>query len=95
MRLAPAERAPDVREQAHQLETQTCIWVGRSAPSGSSRRSTRCGWSGPCSRSKDDKWQIADRRYFSIGSMAKVNGLEGGEDPRSYSLRSREERGWR
>jgi transposase-like protein len=31
---------------------------------------------------QDDEWQVADRRYFSIGSMAKVNELEGGEDPR-------------
>ena len=39
---------------------------------------------------QDDEWQVADRRYFSIGSMAKVDAIEGGEDPRSYSLRSRE-----
>jgi hypothetical protein len=25
---------------------------------------------------------VADRRYFSVGSMAKVDELEGGEDPR-------------
>ena len=31
---------------------------------------------------QDDEWQVADRRYFSIGSMAKVDVLEGGEDPR-------------
>jgi hypothetical protein len=31
---------------------------------------------------QDDEWQVADRRYFSIGSMGKVNDLEGGEDPR-------------
>jgi putative transposase len=31
---------------------------------------------------QDDEWQVADRRYFSIGSMAKVDELEGGEDPR-------------
>ncbi len=30
---------------------------------------------------QDDEWQ-ADHRYFSIGSMAKVDELEGGEDPR-------------
>ena len=31
---------------------------------------------------QDDEWQVADRRYFSIGSMAKVDALEGGEDPK-------------
>jgi transposase-like protein len=31
---------------------------------------------------QDDEWQVADRRYFSIGSMAKVDEFEGGEDPR-------------
>ena len=31
---------------------------------------------------QDDEWQVADRRYFSIGSMAKVDAIEGGEDPR-------------
>jgi len=31
---------------------------------------------------QDDEWQVADRRYFSIGSMTKVDVLEGGEDPR-------------
>jgi len=31
---------------------------------------------------QDDEWQVSDRRYFSIGSMAKVNELEGGEDPK-------------
>jgi transposase-like protein len=31
---------------------------------------------------QDDEWQVADRRYFSIGSMAKVDELEGGEDPK-------------
>lgn len=30
---------------------------------------------------QDDEWQVADRRYFSVGSMAKVDELEGGEDP--------------
>jgi putative transposase len=30
---------------------------------------------------QDDEWQVADRRYFSIGSMAEVDGPEGGEDP--------------
>jgi hypothetical protein len=44
---------------------------------------------------QDDEWQVSDRRYFSVGSMAKVDALEGGEEPRSCSLRSREERGWR
>src|SRR5215211_7362748 len=31
---------------------------------------------------QDDEWQVSDRRYFSIGSMAKVDELEGGEDPK-------------
>jgi len=31
---------------------------------------------------QDDEWQVADRRYFSAGSMTKVDVLEGGEDPR-------------
>jgi len=30
---------------------------------------------------QDDEWQVADRRYFSVGSMAKVDELEGGESP--------------
>src|SRR5712691_5410379 len=29
-----------------------------------------------------DEWQVSDRRYFSIGSMAKFDELEGGEDPK-------------
>jgi transposase-like protein len=29
---------------------------------------------------QDDEWQVSDRRYFSAGSMAKVDALEGGED---------------
>jgi putative transposase len=29
---------------------------------------------------QDDEWQVSDRRYFSIGSMAKVDAFEGGED---------------
>jgi len=29
---------------------------------------------------QDDEWQVSDRRYFSVGSMAKVDDLEGGED---------------
>jgi hypothetical protein len=28
---------------------------------------------------QDDEWQVADRRYFSAGSMARVDALEGGE----------------
>jgi putative transposase len=28
---------------------------------------------------QDDEWQVADRRYFSIGSMEKIGELEGGE----------------
>jgi len=31
---------------------------------------------------QDDEWQVTDRRYFSLGSMAKVDALEGGEDPK-------------
>lgn len=31
---------------------------------------------------QDDEWQVADRRYFSIGSMVKVDELERGEDPK-------------
>lgn len=29
---------------------------------------------------QDDEWQVSDRRYFSMGSTAKVDTLEGGED---------------
>src|SRR6266542_2733282 len=29
---------------------------------------------------QDDEWQVSDRRYFSVGSMAKVDAPEGGED---------------
>jgi hypothetical protein len=31
---------------------------------------------------QDDEWQVADRRYFSVASMRKVDELEGGEDPK-------------
>lgn len=31
---------------------------------------------------QDDEWQVSDRRYFSIGSMTKVDEFEGGEDPK-------------
>ena len=31
---------------------------------------------------QDDEWQVADRRYFSVSSMSKVDELEGGEDPK-------------
>jgi transposase-like protein len=31
---------------------------------------------------QDDDWQVGDRRYFSLGSMAKVDASEGGEDPK-------------
>src|SRR3990170_4238265 len=31
---------------------------------------------------QDDEWQVSDRRYFSVGSMTKVDALEGGEDPK-------------
>lgn len=30
---------------------------------------------------QDDEWQVADRRYFSVGSMARIDALEGGETP--------------
>jgi hypothetical protein len=30
---------------------------------------------------QDDEWQVAERRYFSAGSMAHVDEL-GGETPR-------------
>ena len=29
---------------------------------------------------QDDEWQVSDRRYFSLGSMTKLDALEGGED---------------
>jgi len=29
---------------------------------------------------QDDEWQVSDRRYFSVGSMAKVDAFEGGGD---------------
>lgn len=31
---------------------------------------------------QDDEWEVADRRHFSVGSMAKVDALEGGDDPK-------------
>jgi Transposase and inactivated derivatives len=31
---------------------------------------------------QDDEWQVADGRYFSIGSMANVDVIEEGEDPK-------------
>jgi transposase-like protein len=31
---------------------------------------------------QDDEWQVSDRRYFSASSMAKVDAVEGGEDPK-------------
>jgi putative transposase len=31
---------------------------------------------------QDDEWQVMDRRYFSLGSMTKVDELEGGENPK-------------
>ena len=31
---------------------------------------------------QDDEWQVSDRRYFSADSMAKVDVVEGGEDPK-------------
>jgi putative transposase len=30
---------------------------------------------------QDDEWQVADRRYFSAGSMSRVDAVEGGETP--------------
>jgi transposase-like protein len=30
---------------------------------------------------QDDDWQVADPRYFSAGSMARVDAMEGGETP--------------
>jgi len=44
---------------------------------------------------QDDEWQVTDRRYFSLGSMARVDAWKGVTTRRRYSLRSREERGWR
>jgi hypothetical protein len=38
---------------------------------------------------QDDEWQVADRRYFSVGSMAKVDALEGGEDPKESTRSDR------
>jgi len=31
---------------------------------------------------QDDEWQVMDRRYFSLGSIAKIDALEGSEDPK-------------
>jgi transposase-like protein len=31
---------------------------------------------------QDDEWQVADRRYFSLGSMKRIDQLEGGESPK-------------
>jgi hypothetical protein len=31
---------------------------------------------------QDDKWQVSDRRYFSVGSMAKVDAFEEVRIPR-------------
>jgi hypothetical protein len=31
---------------------------------------------------QDDEWQVADRRYFSAGSMSHIDVLGGGETPR-------------
>ena len=30
---------------------------------------------------QDEEWQVADRRYFSAGSMSRIDALEGGETP--------------
>jgi hypothetical protein len=39
---------------------------------------------------QDDEWQVSDRRYFSVGSMARVDAVEGVKPPRNYWLRSRD-----
>jgi hypothetical protein len=41
---------------------------------------------------QDNEWQVADRRYFSAGSMAHIDELGGGETPRDLlaALRRRE-----
>lgn len=31
---------------------------------------------------QDDEWQVADRRYFSAGSMAHIDELGGGDTPK-------------
>jgi len=31
---------------------------------------------------QDDEWQVADRRYFSSGSMSRVDAVKGGETPK-------------
>src|SRR5439155_667779 len=31
---------------------------------------------------QDDEWQVSDRRYFSLGSMTKVDAPEGGDRQR-------------
>lgn len=31
---------------------------------------------------QDDEWQVADRRYFSLGSMRRINEVQGGETPK-------------
>ena len=31
---------------------------------------------------QDDEWQVADRRYFSLGSMKRIDELGGGETPK-------------
>ncbi len=38
---------------------------------------------------QDDEWQVSDRRYFSVGSMAKVDALEGGEDTKGAARSDR------
>ncbi len=43
---------------------------------------------------QDDEWQVSDRRYFAIGSMAKVDVSKEVRIPRSCSLQSHETRGW-
>ncbi len=36
---------------------------------------------------QDDEWRFSDRRCFSIGSMAKVDELERGEDNQRFAPR--------
>ena len=31
---------------------------------------------------QDDEWQVADRRYFSLGSMRRIDEVQGGETPK-------------
>jgi transposase-like protein len=31
---------------------------------------------------QDDEWQVADGRYFSLGSMGRIDEVQGGETPK-------------